>query len=310
MTNSARPNSWRGIFPAICTPFAEDGSVDIEAQRRVVRFALKHGAHGLVVFGLAGEVLKLAGDERRQLIDAIIGEVEGRVPVLIGVTSESLPATLELARYAERAGASAVVATGPLSGALDGDAIVDYLVRVAAETSLPVMVQDAPAYLGVSLGPDTVKRAGLRAPNICLVKIEAGPSELAEWVATLGDGFGVWGGDGGAYLLDCLRVGAAGIVPGVDLVDLLVEVYEAEAAGDRDQSNEHFRRVLPVLVFAMQQSIDHYNQCAKLVLARRGVLEHTALRQPAAELPAVSRQLLAQHLDALDLDDVGSLAAS
>jgi 2-keto-3-deoxy-L-arabinonate dehydratase len=274
-----------------------------------VRFALERGAHGLVVFGLAGEVLKLSADERRRLIDAILGEVDGRVPVLIGVTSESLPATIELARYAERAGASAVVATGPLSGALHGDAIVDYLVAVAAETSLPVMVQDAPAYLGVSLGPDTVRRAGERAPNIRLVKIEAGPSELAEWVTTLGAEFSVWGGDGGAYLLDCIRAGAAGIVPGVDLVDLLVEIYEAEAAGERDRSDELFRRVLPILVFEMQQSIDHYNQCAKLVLARRGVLEHTALRQPAAELPAISRQLLAQHLDVLDLDDVGTLAA-
>lgn len=307
--NSTTPDTWRGMFPAICTPFAADGSVDTEAQRRLVRFALERGAHGLVVFGLAGEVLKLSADERRRLIDAILGEVDGRVPVLIGVTSESLPATIELARYAERAGASAVVATGPLSGALHGDAIVDYLVAVAAETSLPVMVQDAPAYLGVSLGPDTVRRAGERAPNIRLVKIEAGPSELAEWVTTLGAEFSVWGGDGGAYLLDCIRVGAAGIVPGVDLVDLLVEIYEAEAAGERDRSDELFRRVLPILVFEMQQSIDHYNQCAKLVLARRGVLEHTALRQPAAELPAISRQLLAQHLDVLDLDDVGTLAA-
>jgi 4-hydroxy-tetrahydrodipicolinate synthase len=296
------------MFPAICTPYAADGSVDLDAQRRVVRFALERGAHGLVVFGLAGEVLKLSAEERRLLVDAILGEVDGRVPVLIGVGCESLPATIELARYAERAGASAVVVTGPLSGALDSDGIVDYLVTVAAETSLPVMVQDAPAYLGVSLGPGTVKRAGERASNIRLVKLEAGPSELAEWVTTLGPEFSVWGGDGGAYLLDCIRIGAAGIVPGVDLIDLLVEVYDAEVAGDRERSDELFRRVLPMLVFEMQQSIDHYNQCAKLVLARRGVLEHTALRQPAAELPAISRQLLAQHLDVLDVDDVGTLA--
>jgi dihydrodipicolinate synthase/N-acetylneuraminate lyase len=296
------------MFPAICTPFAADGSVDIDAQRRVVRFALERGSHGLVVFGLAGEVLKLAADERRRLIDAIVDETDGRVPVLIGAGCESLPATIELARYAEGAGASAIVVTAPLSGAVGTDGLVDYLVAVASETSLPVMVQDAPAYLGVALGPGIVKRAGERAPNIRLVKLEAGPTEMAEWLSTLGPEFSVWGGDGGAYLLDCMRIGAAGIVPGVDLVDLLVDVYDAETAGERERADDLFRRVLPTLIFEMQHSIDHYNQCAKLVLARRGILEHTALRPPAAQLSAVSRKLLARHLDLLELDDVGTLA--
>jgi dihydrodipicolinate synthase/N-acetylneuraminate lyase len=305
----APADSWRGTFPAICTPFTAGGDIDLDAQRRVVRFALERGAHGIVCFGLAGEVLKLSASERRQLIDAIIAEVDGRVPVLIGAVCESRPATIELARYAERAGANAVVLTGPLSGALDADGLVDYLVRVAAETSLPVMIQDAPAYLGISLGPGLVERAAERAANIRLVKLEAGPSEMAEWIARLGPDFGVWGGDGGMYLLDCVRSGAAGVIPGVDLIDLLSEIYDSELAGDRERAEELFRRVLPILVFEMQHSIDHYNRCAKLILARRGVLEHTDLRQPAAELPAVSRELLRQHFDSLELEDVGARAA-
>ena len=56
---------WRGVYPAICTPFTVEDEVDFEAQRRVVRFALECGSHGIVAFGLAGEVLKLTADERR-----------------------------------------------------------------------------------------------------------------------------------------------------------------------------------------------------------------------------------------------------
>ena len=54
---TATMDTWRGVYPAICTPSTEDDAVDVEAQRRVVRFALDGGAHGIVAFGLAGEVL-------------------------------------------------------------------------------------------------------------------------------------------------------------------------------------------------------------------------------------------------------------
>jgi hypothetical protein len=57
---AATIDRWRGVYPAICTPFTEDDGVDLEAQRRVVRFALECGSHGIVAFGLAGEVLKLS----------------------------------------------------------------------------------------------------------------------------------------------------------------------------------------------------------------------------------------------------------
>src|SRR5258706_11503257 len=98
---SAEPVSWGGIFPAICTPFTPDGEIDLDAQRRVVRFALESGSHGLVAFGLAGEVLKLNADERERLTDAIVDEA-GEAPVFIGVGGENLGTSRRLARYAER----------------------------------------------------------------------------------------------------------------------------------------------------------------------------------------------------------------
>ena len=108
-----------------------------------------------------------------------------------------------------------------------------------------------------------MQRIAAAAENVRLVKLEAGPAELAEWIDRLGDGYSVWGGDGGMYLLDCIRSGAAGIIPGVDLVDVLVGVYEAEARGEQALADERLREILPMLVFEMQHSIDHYNACAK-----------------------------------------------
>ena len=298
-------DAWRGIYPAICTPFTPDDEVDLDAQRRVVRFVLEGGAHGIVAFGLAGEVLKLSTDERKALTDTILDEVGGAVPVFIGAGGPSIGAAIELARYAEAAGASCVVLPAPMSGALDESTLVDYFVRVASSVSIPVMIQDAPAYLGVGLGPSLVGRVAAGAENVGLVKLEAGPVEMGAWISTLGPEFSIWGGDGGVYMLDCVRTGAAGIIPGSDLIDLLVQVYEAEAEGDPARADELFRSVLPILLFEMQHSIDHYNACAKAVLVRRGVLEHAGLRPPAASFGDVSEFLLAQHLARLDLAGEG-----
>ncbi len=293
------------MYPAICTPFAEDDVVDLDAQRRVVRFALACGSRGIVAFGLAGEVLKLSADERRQLTDVILDEAGDSVPVFVGVGAPSSRASIELARYAEAAGAGCVVVPAPMSGALGGDALVDYFVRIAASVSLPVMVQDAPAYLGVGLGAEIVQRIGERAENVRLVKLEAGPAEMSHWIERLGSDFAIWGGDGGVYLLDCLRIGAAGIIPGVDLIDLLVQVYEAETRGESALADERLRDILPMLVFEMQHSIDHYNACAKHVLVQRGVLEHDGLRSPSDALGQSSRMLLERHLAGLQLTTGG-----
>lgn len=292
-------NTWRGVYPAICTPFAPGDLVDLQAQRRVVRFVLDGGAHGVVAFGLAGEVLKLTLDERRALTDVILDEVAGAVPVLVGAGAPSVSASIELARHAERAGADGIVLPPPVSAGLSERALVEYFTGIASSVAVPVMIQDAPAYLGIGLGPDLVRRIAAVADNVRHVKLEAGPAELSGWVETLGAEFTIWGGDGGVYLLDCIRAGAAGIIPGSDLVDRLVAVHEAEAAGDSDRADALFADLLPMLVFEMQHSVDHYNACAKIVLRRRGILEHTELRTPASPLPAASLALLERHLAAL-----------
>ncbi len=237
---------WRGVYPAICTPFTSEGAVDLEAQRRVVRFALDCGSHGIVAFGLAGEVLKLSADERRALTD-VIRRRGGRrsVPVLIGAGAPSIRASVELAHHAEQAGASCIVLPAPMGGSV-GEAALRRLLRPCRVFGVgPVMIQDAPAYLGVGLGPELVHRIGAAAENVRLVKLEAGPVEIGDWIVRLGDEFAIWGGDGGVYLLDCVRSGAAGIVPGGDLVDRLVEVYEADARGESSVAEERFREILP-----------------------------------------------------------------
>ena len=135
-----------------------------------------------------------------------------------------------------------------------------------------------------------IRDAAVSAPTITGVKLETGPEGIERWRAELGDGMRVFGGNGGLYLLESLRAGAAGVMPGVDTVDLQVRIYEKEMTGDRSDAERLFAELLPMLVFEMQ-SLDHYNACAKYVLHERGINITASLRMPA---PLMSASALAR----------------
>lgn len=298
---AATDGVWTGVFPVLCTPFADDGAIDVEAQRAVVRFALACGAHGLVCFGLGAEVNRLTPQERMRLTDAIVDEAQGRVPVLIGVGAEATHSAVELARYAQTAGASGVVIPPPFTTRLPGDELEGFFRTVAASVDVPVMIQDSSFYLGTPLSPALVRRLAAEQPNIRYVKIEAGPEETARWAEGLGGAVGLFTGDAGVHLLDCLRAGAVGNIPAVDVVDGLVAAYEAERAGDRAAAEALFRPLLPYLVFALQGGIDHCNAATKAILVHRGVLARGGLRQPATHYGPLFDELVAAHAAALEL---------
>jgi 4-hydroxy-tetrahydrodipicolinate synthase len=218
--------------------------------------------------------------------------------VLIGVGAEATHTALELARYAQSAGADGVVVPPPFT---TGANVEGYFHAIADAVELPVMIQDASVYLGSGLSPALVRGLADRHANVGYVKIEAGPEETARWVAGVGEDVRVFTGDAGVHLLDCLRAGAVGNIPAVEVADRLVAAYEAETGGDQPRAEELFRPLLPYLVFALESGIDHCNAATKAILVRRGVLARGALRQPAPDFGPVFDELVDGHAAALEL---------
>jgi 4-hydroxy-tetrahydrodipicolinate synthase len=241
--------------------------------------------------------------ERKLLCEAIVEEASGAVPVLVGVGAESTYVACDLARHAEQAGADGVVIMPPVTGACPPDRLRDYFVAVAGSVSVPAMIQDAPEYVGVGLGPELVNEIAAQASQVRYLKVETGADGLLRWLREVGDTLSVFCGSNGIYTLDCLRLGAVGIIPGLDLLDMLLAIYAAEQAGDRERAETLFARFLPMAAFEMQD-IDHYNACAKHVLARRGVEIGPGLRPPAGAVTPETLALLDRYLDALPLDEV------
>jgi dihydrodipicolinate synthase/N-acetylneuraminate lyase len=297
----------RGILPALCTTFGMDGALDLDAQREAVRFVLASGANGIVCFGLAGEVNKLTPDERKQLSSVIIAEVDGRVPVLVGVGAESLYTARDLAKYVESAGADGVVVPPPITSHCDESGLAPYFAAIADSTSLPMTIQDAPAYLGMKLSAAGIRSLAEAHPNIKYVKIESGPEETARWVADLSPAVEVLTGNAGMFLIDDIHLGAVGNVPGTELTDVLVSVYRDETQGRGQAARQNFNRLLPYLMFSLQ-GIDHYNACTKEVMVRRGILKRAGLRSPAPALDGVAMGMLDRLASEMGLTPYASMA--
>lgn len=293
---SSAPAAWEGIFPSIPTAFAEDGALDLASQASVARFAVESGAQGLLCFGLAGEVFRLTPGERLDALEAIVEGVGGRIPVLAGVGAESLHISVLLARQARAAGADGVVIPPPVTTRPSRRELARYFSAIAAAGELPAMVQDAPEFLGIELGPELVVELARSSPEIVCVKIEAGPERIAEWVAGAAGELAVFGGNAGLYLLDTLDQGAAGIAPGADVADELTAIYRLWRNGDAARARTRFMCVLPLLVFE-SQGIEHYNACAKHLLVRRGVLAGSHMRAPTSGLTEIGRTLLERYFD-------------
>lgn len=287
--------SWRGIFPSLPTPFSEDGDLDLASQRSVVRFAIDHGAHGLICFGLAGEVFRLTPTERLELLETIVEECAGRIPVLAGVGLESEHSSINLARAAVAAGADGVVVPPPLTAPASERELVRYFERIAGAVDVPVMVQDAPDYLRVEVGRRIVDELLTQIPNLAAVKLEVAGDVLADWVAEFDGRVTIFTGNAGLFLLDCLENGAAGVAPGADIVDVLVSIYELWDGDKLDEAWERLRQVVPMIAFQIQ-TIDHYNATAKYILYRRGVLKCPDLRAPAYRLSPNAQAMVDRHL--------------
>src|SRR5690348_1779654 len=130
MTTSVPLDEWTGIFPSLPTAFDREGELDLDGQRALTRFAIESGAHGVLCFGLAGEVFRLAPGERRQLLEVMIDETGGRIPVFAGVGAEATHTSLALAREAAAAGVDAVVIPPPVTTQLGREDLLRYFVEI------------------------------------------------------------------------------------------------------------------------------------------------------------------------------------
>ncbi|HEY7030537.1 MAG TPA: dihydrodipicolinate synthase family protein [Thermomicrobiales bacterium] len=301
----AETRSWRGVFTIPCTPFTDDGALDLASLRSEVEFCVEAGAHGIVAPVNASEAWTLTDDERRTVAKTIVQTVDGRIPVVVGVSAGSAAASVAFARHAAEIGADAVIALPPTGPAAPLPAIYGFYRRLAEAIAIPIFVQNHDAPYGTRLSPEFVARLIRELPNVDWVKEETLPPghAISAELDLAGPKLkGIMGGVAGRYLIDEHRRGACGTMPACEATDVHVQVWDALEARDARRSRELFNRLLPLLNFEGRMPGVY-----KAVLKRRGVIASDYLRHHAGNpLDALDRKELDAILD--DMCDLFRLA--
>lgn len=294
----------KGIHAILYAFFDADERLDREAMRQQVEICVRLGVAGVAVLGLATEVAKLSEAERRTLIDWTAQDIAGRAPFGVTIAGNSVAEQVALARHAEAAGADWVILQPPMVGSYGMDEYIAFFGRIADALSVPVAIQNAPAYFGRGLGPADVQRLVEHHPNIKLIKGEGSAIDIARLIETTGGRLPVFNGRGGLELADNLRAGCAGFILAPDTIDIALTAYRHFEAGRDKECEEAYAAMLPATTFVMQSLETLIAYGKRLFAARAGLTVYD--RAPALRPDAFGLRLIEEHAQRLgffrDLD--------
>jgi 4-hydroxy-tetrahydrodipicolinate synthase len=278
-----------GVFSVLPTPFHNDDSLDLDSLRRVIDLFIAAGVNGLTALGVTAEVARLTDRERQTVLDAVIGHVAGRVPVVVGTSAEGAHTCLEYSLNAKQAGAYAVMISPPRMAKLNSDYVVRHYAAVATTVNIEIVVQDFPPISGFNMEPWLLARIAREVPRARTIKLEDPPtpfktSRILE--ASKEIPVKIFGGLGGVFLLEELMAGATGAMTGFAYPEILVDIVKAFRAGDIERAADTFYRSVPLMRFEFQEGIGM--AIRKEVLRRRGALTTAATRAPGAKLDAAT----------------------
>jgi 4-hydroxy-tetrahydrodipicolinate synthase len=252
-----------GIIPAVTTPFDASGDVDVGALEGNVAALLDAGVHGVVATGTMGEAGSLSTAERRAVVAAVARAVDGRVPVIAGVSSGTPAAAIALAADAAEAGAVALMLLPPLGYRADADETVAYYRAVGEAAGLPLMAYNNPEASGVDMRADLLVRLYEEVDAVVAVKECSGDVRRIPALLEAAPGLEVLVG-GDDWALEGFCAGATGWVTGV--ADVLprecVDLYEACRAGDLETARAIYFRLLPLARFDMTPKLVQYFKAA------------------------------------------------
>ena len=274
---------WRGVFPIVVTPFTESYALDEKGLRDLVRFCLRAGVQGLVGPANASEFSTLSDDERKRWIEIVVAEAAGQVPVIASATSGHAMPAIALSRFAQQVGAKGIMSMPPHVQHPDAAGCYAYYKALSEALDIPIMVQNYIAPIGTPMSPDLLARMCRELPQVQYIKEETFPSSrmLSATIAAAGTLCrGVFGGQGGLYLVDEYRRGSVGNMPACEIPDVQVVLWNTLEAGDLTGARALFNRVLPLINYERQYGVGLYKE----LLYRRGVIQTRVCRTPGKEL--------------------------
>jgi len=287
-----------GTISALVTPFTDGGAeIDETALRLLVDKAIEDGIDGIVPCGGTGEFATMTNDERRHVVEVVLNQANGRVPVVPHVGAGSTKQAIDLSRHAADHGATALLMTVPYFEPITESEATDYYRSVAESVDLPVVAYNQPAGTGLQQHPAFLRELAAQVPAVRYVKDSAGDLGQLYEFATADEPVRVLNGVD-SVLGPALLLGVRGAITGG--ANFLAAVYrqmvDAARTGDRDTVARLWAATYPV---AHLIEVLPYNAAVKAACVLTG-RPAGATRSPARPLTAAEHTALANALITLE----------
>ena len=244
----------QGALTALVTPMKADGSVDFDGFRRLVALQIEKGIDGLVPLGTTGETPTLEREEQDRLIEIAVAEAAGRVPVVVGVGSNSTAHTIENAKIAKNLGADGVLVVTPYYNKPSNEGVYRHFAAVAEAVDHPILIYNIASRTGKNIDVPTMDRLS-KIPQVIGVKEASGDlAQMGDIIHTVaqarrleGKDFTVLSGDD-AFTLALCALGGDGVVSVVSnlVPDRVVALAHACLEGNFDRGRTLHYELLPL----------------------------------------------------------------
>jgi 4-hydroxy-tetrahydrodipicolinate synthase len=286
------------VLTAMVTPFTADGALDVDGAQSLATTLVADGNDGLVISGTTGESPTTTDDEKETLIRAVVEAVGDRAQVVAGVGTNDTAHTVELARHAEKAGASGLLLVTPYYNRPPQAGLINHFATAADATDLPAMLYDIPARTGVAIHTESLLQLA-EHPRIVAVKDAKG--DLAGTTRVLArTGLAYYSGED-ALNLPLLAIGAVGVVSVVGHLfsPQYAAMIDAVDRGDLGEARRINAALVPAVIGIMTRTQGAIMVKAALELAGR--IPHRTTRPPLLDATETEIAVLREDLLAAGL---------
>jgi 4-hydroxy-tetrahydrodipicolinate synthase len=289
---------WTGVGTALVTPFTKNGDLDEAAVRRLGRRQIDAGVHFLVPCGTTGENPTLSDGERTRIVEILVDEADGQVPILAGAGGYDTNDVIRTARAMQKAGAAGLLSVTPYYNKPTPEGLFQHYRAIAESTPLPIIVYNVPSRTGVNVDVATLARMAA-IPNIVGVKEASGNmSQMCEICRAMPAEFVVLSGDD-SLTLPLMAVGGRGIVSvsANEIPAEMVQMVEAAERNDFAAARAIHTRIMPLLT---ANFVEANPGPVKAAMADMGLLEEV-YRLPMVPPRPDSREKIRKVLTGLGL---------
>jgi 4-hydroxy-tetrahydrodipicolinate synthase len=287
-----------GVGTALVTPFTRNGDLDEKSVRRLGRRQIDAGIHFLVPNGTTGENPTLTLEERTRIVEILVDEANGQVPILAGAGGYNTREVVHLADEMRKAGASGLLSVTPYYNKPTPDGLVQHYRAIADSTPLPIIVYNVPGRTGVNIDVNTLVRLAA-IPNVVGVKEASGNvTQVCEICKAVPSDFLVLSGDD-ALTLPIMAIGGRGVISVVsnEIPKEMAQMMAAVEQNDFAAARTIHARIMPL----MQINFVESNPVpVKAAMAAMGLLEEV-YRLPVTSPRPESREKILAVLNDLKL---------